>query len=125
MIRGIGIDVVELDRIEKALARHEGRMKTKLFHELERAYCEARHTPVLHYAARFAAKEAFSKAIGTGMTRGFGFKDVWVENLSSGEPVLRLSDRARELAAERGATRFHVSLSHSNTSAAAVVVIED
>ncbi|MCB2154591.1 holo-ACP synthase [bacterium] len=125
MICGTGVDIVEIERIAAALERHEGRMKRRLFTDHEREYCEARHTAVLHYAARFAAKEAFSKAVGTGMTRGLGWKDVGVENLPSGEPRLELSERAMELMAERGAKRAHITLSHSHTVAVAFVVIED
>ena len=125
MIQGTGVDIVEIERIEAALSRHEDRMKRRLFTESERAYCEARHTPVMHYAARFAAKEAFSKAIGTGMAQGLGWQDVAVVNLPTGEPRLELSPRARTLLEERGANHAHVTLSHSHSVAVAVVIIED
>ena len=124
MIRGTGIDIVEIERIEAALARHEGRMKERLFTESEQAYCEARHTPLLHYAARFAAKEAFSKAVGTGMSGGLRWRDIEIVNLPSGEPVLRAHGVAAELIQRRGAVRAHVTLSHSRTVAVACVVIE-
>ena len=125
MVRGIGIDVIEIARIEKALERHPERMKARLYTADERAYCEARANPLLHYAARFAAKEAFSKAIGTGMARGFGWQDAAVLNHEGGEPHVVLSPRGEEFLRARGAARVHVSLSHSNTVACAVVVIED
>lgn len=79
MIRGIGIDIVATDRMQAALERHSGRMKERLFTAAEIAYCDARHTPVMHYAARFAAKEAFSKALGTGMAKGLAWKDFSIE----------------------------------------------
>ena len=125
MIRGIGIDIIEIERIERALARHPERMKKRLYTEAEREYCEARANPMLHYAARFAAKEAFSKAVGTGMAKGFGWQDAAILNHPGGEPYVLLSDRGREILTARGATRAHVSLSHSNTVACAVIVIED
>lgn len=125
MVRGIGIDIIEIERIAKALERHPERMKKRLYTDEERAYCEARANPLLHYAARFAAKEAFSKAIGTGMAGGFGWKDASVLNKPGGEPHLVLSDAAQERLRARGAVRALVSLSHSATVACAVVVIED
>lgn len=125
MIRGIGIDIVATDRMSEALERHGGRMKTRLFTPAEIAYCDARHTPVLHYAARFAAKEAFSKALGTGMAKGMGWKDFSVENAPGGEPIAVLSDNGRAMLARRGANRVHVSLAHDKGVAVAVVAIED
>jgi len=125
MVKGVGIDIVDIERVAKALESHGGRMRNRIFTAEEQAYCDARHTPPLHYAARFAAKEAFSKAVGTGLTTGLGWKDMWIRNLRSGEPVMEVSERGREAMGRRGAARVHVSLSHTATSAAAVVVIED
>lgn len=125
MIRGIGIDIVATDRMAEALERHAGRMKTRLFTEAEVAYCDARHTPVLHYAARFAAKEAFSKALGTGMAKGLGWKDFSIENAPGGEPIAVLSPNGRAMMERRGATRAMVSLAHDKGVAVAVVAIED
>lgn len=124
MIVGIGIDLVEVQRIEEALSRHEGRMKTRLFTDAEQAYCDSCHTPALHYAARFAAKEAFSKAVGTGMTNSLKWREIEIVNEPSGEPILRPAGVATELMAARGATRVHVSLTHTKGVAAAVVVLE-
>jgi holo-[acyl-carrier protein] synthase len=125
MIVGIGVDLIETERIIEALSRNEGRMKSKLFTEAEREYCEGRHTPPLHYAARFAAKEAFSKAVGTGMAQGLKWREIEVLNLPGGEPVLHAHGVAAELMKRRGATRVLVSLSHSKTAAVAVVVLEN
>ena len=124
MIVGIGIDLVEVQRIEDALGKHEGRMKSRLFSDAEQAYCDACHTPSLHYAARFAAKEAFSKAVGTGMTNGLKWKEIEILNQPSGEPILMPAGVATELMAARGATRVHVSLTHTRGMAGAVVVLE-
>lgn len=124
MTKGIGIDLVDVARIAQAFERHEARMKARLFTPAEQAYCDARLTPTLHYAARFAAKEAFSKAIGTGFTLGLKWTEIEVVNLETGEPTLRVTGRAAEAMRERGATRAFVSLTHSTTAAAAVVLLE-
>lgn len=125
MVRGVGVDIVEVERIASALERRGDRFKARLFTDDEREYCESRPQPVLHYAARFAAKEAFSKAIGTGFTGGLSWKEIGIRHHPGGEPYLELSGRAAELLAVRGATKTHVSLSHSHTVSVAVVVIED
>ncbi|MDX2175463.1 MAG: holo-ACP synthase [Candidatus Sumerlaeia bacterium] len=124
MVVGVGVDLIEAERITEALGRHPERMKARLFTDGEQAYCEGRHTPALHYAARFAAKEAFSKAVGTGFTGNLKWREIEIENLPGGEPVLRLHGVAAELAARRGADRCHVSLSHSRGMAVAVVLLE-
>lgn len=124
MILGLGIDVIETSRISEAMQRHGDRFKKRIFTDLERAYCEAMPSPMLHYAARFAAKEAFSKAVGLGMTQGVRWADIGIENEPSGAPRLRLQGRAADHAARLGAWAAHVSLSHSHGVAAAVVVLE-
>lgn len=124
MIYGIGLDLVEVARIEESLQRFGERFQKRVFTELERAYCNALPHPPLHFAARFAAKEAFLKALGTGLSNAISWKDVGIENLSSGKPELRVIGRALELATERGIEQMHVSLSHTHGHAAAVIVLE-
>ncbi len=124
-VLGLGVDIVEIDRMAAALARRP-RLKERLFSEEERAYCDKRTRPEVHYALRFAAKEAVLKALGTGF-RGMRFCDVEVARESSGRPVPRLSGRAAERAVELGVVEMHLSLSFTHTTAvaSAVAMTED
>lgn len=123
MIFGVGVDIIEVDRVEDKLSRTPG-LKERLYTPVEIAYCESKKFPFQHYAARFAAKEAFMKALGTGWSRGVKFSEIEVRNLDSGQPVLEVYGRARELCQEEGITRAYVSLSHLQTKAVATVVLE-
>ncbi len=120
MIAGLGVDIVEIDRMAAALERHP-RMRERLFSESERAYCEKRNRPEIHYALRFAAKEAVLKALGTGFA-GMKFRDVEVVRDAGGRPAPRLSGRAAEVAAEIGVRELHLSLSYTHTTAVASAV---
>lgn len=124
MVYGIGLDLVEVARIEESLKRFGERFQKRMFTQVEREYCNALPHPALHFAARFAAKEAYLKALGTGLSNAISWQDVGIENLASGKPELRVGGRALELARERGITQMHVSLSHTHGQAAAVVVLE-
>ena len=117
---GIGIDVVELDRFARALARSPG-VARRLFTEAERAYGTRGADPTAHLAARFAAKEAAMKALGVGLG-AFGFHDVEVVRAPLGAPSLAVTGTAATLAAEQGVTGWRVSLSHTGRTAHAVVV---
>jgi len=119
-VLGLGVDIVEIERMRLALERHP-RMKKRLFSDDERRYCEKRSRPEIHYALRFAAKEAVLKALGTGFS-GMRFTDVEVVREPSGRPVPRLSGRAAEVAAERGVIEMHLSLSFTHTTAVASAV---
>ncbi len=120
MIAGIGIDIVEIQRIEAAIKRYGEHFLRRIFTDAERQYCDrfGAHR-ASHYAARFAAKEALSKAIGTGMRAPCRWKDISVVNGQSGKPELRLSGQLQRQYAHYA---FHLSLSHSATHAVAVVV---
>jgi holo-[acyl-carrier protein] synthase len=120
MIVGLGVDIVEIDRMATALRRRP-RMKERLFSEEERKYCDARGRPEVHYALRFAAKEAVLKALGTGFA-GMRFTDVEVIREANGRPVPQLSGRAAERAAELGVIEMHLSLSFTHTTAVASAV---
>ena len=120
MITGLGVDIVEIERMRDALERRP-RMKERLFSAEERAYCDKRSRPEVHYALRFAAKEAVLKALGTGFS-GMRFTDVEVARETSGRPVPRLSGRAAERAAELGVVEMHLSLSFTHTTAVASAV---
>ena len=120
MITGLGVDIVEIDRMATALARHP-RMKERLFSAAERAYCDKRNRPEIHYALRFAAKEAVLKALGTGFA-GMKFTDVEVVRDVGGRPSPHLSGRAAEVADEIGVRELHLSLSYTHTTAVASAV---
>ena len=123
MILGLGIDLVETERLAQALARTQG-FEARVFTEGESADCAARGDRVQALAARFAAKEACLKALGTGWAQGLGFRQVEVVREDGGPPRLKLHGAAAERAASMGVTRIHVSLSHQPGAAAAVVVLE-
>ncbi|HEX9638507.1 MAG TPA: holo-ACP synthase [Acidobacteriota bacterium] len=120
---GLGLDLVEIDRLEQALERRGERLLLRLFTDAERAYCSQRKRPGQHFAARFAAKEAGFKALGTGWGDGVGWRDVEVINQSSGRPTLALHGRAAEVAAGRGWTVAEVSLTHAGNYAGATVLL--
>lgn len=122
VVRGHGIDVVDVDRFRESLARTPS-MRTRLFTERELADVAAAADPVPSLAVRFAAREATMKAMGLGLG-AFGFHDVWVERQPSGEPLLVVAGRALELATERGITRWWVSLTHTKLVAVASVIAE-
>ena len=124
MIVAIGIDLVEIDRIEEVFRRRGGRFRNRIFTEQEIAYCEKRSSRFASYAARFAAKEAVMKALGTGWSDGIGWRDVEVVIGSNGAPIIELHGRALERLREIGATKVHVSLTHSGKLAIAEVVLE-
>ena len=123
LIFGVGTDIIEVARVEEKLLRTGG-LKAKLFTETERAYCDSKHRPALHYAARFAAKEAFLKAMGTGWTGGHKFSEIEVVNNALGKPELFVHGKVAEFCASRGITGMQVSLSHIKELAKAVVVLE-
>ncbi|KAB2674480.1 MAG: holo-ACP synthase [Verrucomicrobia bacterium] len=124
MVLGIGIDIVEVDRIRGAWERHGNRFMERILVAGELAYCAAQSDPAPSLAARFAAKEAVSKAFGTGIGEKLGWHDIEVVRLASGQPQVRLVGKGEALLAERGAQRIHLSLSHAAAYAAAVAVLE-
>ena len=124
MIVSIGIDLTEISRVREALARTP-RLRERVFTEREQEYCEARGAAAAqHYAARFAAKEAAFKALGTGWSGGLSWRDAEVVPAANGAPALALHGRARVLFDALGATHAHVSLSHTAQHAVAHVVFE-
>jgi len=124
MIVAIGIDLVEISRIEEVFARRGDRFRARVFTEGEISYCERRASKLASYAARFAAKEAAMKALGTGWSDGVGWMDVEVVSEQTGAPVLQLHGRALERLREIGAKKAHVSLTHSGNLAIAEVLLE-
>jgi holo-[acyl-carrier protein] synthase len=124
MVVGVGIDVIQNERIRDSIARFGPRFLNRIYTEKEIAYCSNCADPVIHYAARFAAKEAGFKALGTGWAAGVKWKDIEVQKLPSGKPQLHLHGEAFEHAASLGATRFHVSLTHDQLVSCAVVMFD-
>lgn len=121
-IHGIGIDVVEVERIASAIARHGEPFLSRLFTDAERSYCAAQKRPELHYAARFAAKEAVSKALGTGIGGEAGWLDLEVTRDALGAPKLVLHGAAADFAKSKGIPEIQISLSHAKDYAAANAV---
>lgn len=124
MILGVGIDLVEVARIRDSLARFGDRLLTRILRPEEAAYCRTHPDPALHVAARFAAKEAVSKAFGTGIGGELGWQDMEIRSLPSGQPVLELHAAGSTLARSKGVTRVHISLTHTAATAAAVAILE-
>jgi holo-[acyl-carrier protein] synthase len=118
-IFGIGIDVVEVERIASAIERHGEPFLARIFTAAERAYCDSRKHPAMHYAARFAAKEAVVKALGTGIGASAGLQDLEVTHDANGAPKLRLSGAAEAFAMRHGITEIQISLTHARDYAAA------
>lgn len=115
---GLGVDIVEIARI-KAILERTPSFKTKVFSEDERAYCESKSMPEIHFATRFAAKEAVLKALGTGFSEGIGVRDIEVTRNAKGKPMVMLYRRAKEVAAELGVIELPLSLSYTHTDAVA------
>ena len=124
MIVGTGVDIVETTRIQRVFERHGDRFARRLFTPGEIAYCERFKNKAERYAARFAAKEAAFKALGTGWGEGVRWVDVEVTHQPSGKPDLVLKGRARELAQALGVTQAAVSISHADRFALAQVIFE-
>jgi holo-[acyl-carrier protein] synthase len=124
MIKGIGTDIIEVGRVERESARLGPDFLQRLFTPGEIDYCESKRRPFESYAARFAAKEAFLKALGTGGRDGISWQDIEVIRDARGRPELVLRGRAEALARERGISKVFVSLSHSHEFATAVTVLE-
>ncbi|HSN50285.1 MAG TPA: holo-ACP synthase [Bacteroidales bacterium] len=123
MIFGIGTDIIEVSRIKAVMEKDLG-FREKIFTEGEIAYCETKKFKYQNYAARFSAKEAFLKAIGTGWRFGIRFADIDLYHDEFGKPLIRLTGKADELAMREGISKIHVSLSHIKETASAIVVVE-
>lgn len=119
-VKGLGVDIIEIDRMRGALER-EPRMKERVFTAGERSYCESKSRSFVHYALRFAAKEAAVKALGTGF-RGLRFADIEVSRDGKGKPALELHGAASKLADEIGVTAIYLSLSYTRKNAVASVI---
>jgi holo-[acyl-carrier protein] synthase len=125
MIVGTGIDLCEVARMKAALERHGERMKNRVFTDREIRYAESKANRYERYAARFAAKEAGMKALGTGWRGGLGWRDLEVANLTSGRPTLAFHGKADEIAKKMGVRSISLSLTHTADQAMAMVILEN
>ena len=124
MILGIGIDIIEVARIQSSLERFGERFGKRILLPDETAYCLLHTNPAPFVAARFAAKEAISKAFGTGIGAQLGWQDMEIAHKESGEPFVILHGKGEELFKLRGAKQLLVSLSHTENYAAVVAILE-
>lgn len=124
MIYGIGTDLIEIPRVQRALERFGARFAERILCEPELARFRAHRQPVAFLAKRFAAKEAFTKALGTGIHAPANWHGVWVTNLKSGKPVLSYSPALAALVASRGVRRAHLTITDERGMASATVILE-
>jgi holo-[acyl-carrier protein] synthase len=124
MIVGTGIDIVEVPRVAAVLDRYGLKFLQRIFTADEIRYCDSKANRVERYAARFAAKEAAMKAIGTGWRHGVRWKDFEIKRLPGSRPTLQLHGRAAEIAVQLGMSRASLSLSHTAGQAVAQVILE-
>ena len=124
MIYGIGTDLIEIKRVERVLERFGERFARRILCEPELKRFHAHKQPVAYLAKRFAAKEAFTKALGTGIHAPANWHGVWVINLKSGKPQLEFSDELQKLLKQRQIRRSHLSLTDEREIAAATVILE-
>jgi holo-[acyl-carrier protein] synthase len=124
MIVGTGVDIVEVARFERFVEERNEALLDRLFTPAEREYCRPRRACAQHYAARFAAKEAFVKALGMGIREGIGWQDVEVMHDTLDKPLFRFTPVAQERLRERKIVRSHLSLSHDGGLAIAMVILE-
>ena len=126
MVLGLGTDLIEIERVQASIDRFGERFLERIFTPGEIAYCQQKKKHAAEsFAARFAAKEAGAKALGTGISRGVGWKEIEVRRAAGERPALHLSGRAAERAAAMGVKRLQLSLTHSRTLALAIVAAED
>ena len=124
MIYGIGVDSVEICRVEKILERWKERFTVRVFSPFEIDYCKERFSPAMHYAVRFAAKESFLKSMGLGLGMGLHLTDIAIATDQRGKPEIRLTGTAAAMLSALGKVSVHVSLSHTRENATAMVILE-
>src|ERR1700677_648277 len=125
MIVGSGIDLAEIGRLQQSIDRYGHRFLDRIYTAAEQAYCLRKRNSAESFAARFAAKEAGAKALGTGISRGVSWKEIEVTREMGERPMLHFNGRAGELAKAMGVRRMQLTLSHSRKLAIAMVVVED
>jgi len=125
MIVGTGVDIAEVPRIQASIERFGDRFLHRIFTDAEIKYCDSKVNKAERYAARFAAKEAALKAIGTGLRHGISWREVEVTRMPGGRPTVTFHGVAAQFAAKAGMKRAHLSLSHTKEHAIAYVILED
>ena len=123
MIFGTGTDIIEVVRVDNHISKNNG-FREKIFTEREIKYCESKKNKGQHYAARFAAKEAFFKAIGTGWRNGMAFNEIEILNNELGKPEIILHGKTKEYSKQQEINNIHVSLSHIKDFVNAVIILE-
>ena len=124
MIIGIGIDLVEVDRLKRSIEKFGDRFLNRLFTENEKKYCQTKFNSYQHFAVRFAAKEAFLKAIGTGLRVGMTWHQIEIINNKQGKPTMMTHGKCHEKLQKLGITGLNLSLSHTKHHGVAVVILE-
>ena len=124
MIFGTGIDIIEIDRIKRSIRKYSNRFEQKVFTKKEVDYCNSQADPVKHFAARFSVKEAVLKCLGTGMTGGIFWKDIEVDRQESGQPILNLYGKGKDLFDQLKLKRIHISITHEKNYAVAHAIAE-
>jgi len=124
MIFGTGIDIIEIDRINNSIQKYSDRFKNKIFTQKEIDYCHSQADPAKHFAARFTVKEAVLKCFGTGMTGGILWKDIEVDRLKSGQPVLNLYGKGKKIFNQLKLKQIHISITHDKSHAVAHAIAE-
>jgi holo-[acyl-carrier protein] synthase len=125
MIVGSGIDLIEIGRIQRSVDRYGGRFLDRVYTAAEKAYCLGKRNSAESFAARFAAKEAGAKALGTGISSGVSWLEIEVVREASGRPTLQFHGRAAQIAAGLGVAHASLSITHTASLAMASVVLED
>jgi holo-[acyl-carrier protein] synthase len=125
VIVGLGLDISDVNRIQASIERHGDAFLHRVYTPAEIAYCKQHRNPYERYAARFAAKEAAMKALGTGWRGGIAWRDFEVSNQASGRPALRFHGKAAEIARKRGVRNISLSLTHTAEQAMAMVILEN
>ncbi|WP_446742753.1 holo-ACP synthase [Silvibacterium acidisoli] len=125
MLVGTGVDLIEIDRIAESIERYGDRFLRRIYTPGEIAYCQRKKEAAESFAARFAAKEAGAKALGTGIQHGVSWKEIEVRRERGQRPTLHFSGRAAEIAASLAVVNISLSLTHNNSAAMALVHLED
>ncbi|MCZ6512380.1 MAG: holo-ACP synthase [Nitrospinae bacterium] len=124
MIHGTGLDIIKISRIKHSMQKYSGKFEERVFTSKEIDYCRSKADPSKHFAARFAAKEAVLKSLGTGMAQGITWKDMEILNRESGQPVLKLTGRGRHIFDALNLKDIHISITHDKSYALAQAIAE-
>ncbi len=124
MISGIGIDLVEISRMKKLILNYQERILNRVFTAQEKAFCEKKANKFQHYAARFAAKEAFLKALGIGLGKDIHWKDAEVKNTKEGSPILIFSQNVKQKLKKLRIYKVYLSITHERNFAISLVILE-